>query len=204
MKRCGPWLAAVLSISISAGAAIGAERDARSVVQGMMAAVQRADLDAAMAFFADNAVIVNATGRRTEDRKELNWFMKAEIWLRDDFRLDQLRADGNRVTWVEAAVAPFYKSIGAAPVQFAFEATIEGGQILSITAHVPASEITRIREACDAQAVEPRLRGQPCSEFVHLLEAHTRGAAAPTRAAKSREVAPLSGLARRSGHGKEI
>jgi hypothetical protein len=131
------------------------------------------NLEAAMGYFAKEAVIVNATGWITADRNELTWFIDTEIWLRDVFDLDRLQADGNRVTWTESAIAPFYRDLGVAPVTFAFEAIVRDGLITTIVAHLPMPEIERIKEACMARVPEPRLRDRPCSEFVQSIEAHT-------------------------------
>jgi hypothetical protein len=45
-------------------------------------------------------------------------FVNTEIWLRDQFQLDDPSVDGEKVTWQEAAAAPFYERIGVAPVKF--------------------------------------------------------------------------------------
>jgi hypothetical protein len=175
MKRTGLLFVGVLFllVGLGAGATSGSERDPLAVVQGLMDAERRGNLEAAMGYFAKEAIIVNATGRKTADRNELTWFIYTEIWLRDIFDLHQLRADGNRVTWVEPAVAPFYRDLGVAPVTFAFEAVVRDGLITTIVAYLPIPEIERIKEACIARLPEPRLRDRPCSEFVQSIEAHT-------------------------------
>lgn len=144
-----------------------------SVVQALVEAERAADLDAAVALFANDAFIYNVVGWKTANRDELRWFISTEIWMRDDFGLDHPQVDGDRVYWDEAAVGSFYQGIGVAPVRFTFVATIERGKIKSIVAHLPADEIVRIREGCNAQATEPLIYGRSCSEFVHLVEAHT-------------------------------
>jgi hypothetical protein len=165
--------ALVLLVGVGPGVSSGTERDPLEVVQGLMDAEGHGNLEAAMGYFAKEAVIVNATGRITADRNELTWFIDTEIWLRDVFDLDRLQADGNRVTWTESAKAPFYRDLGVAPVTFAFEAIVRDGLITTIVAHLPMSEIERIKEACMARVPEPRLRDRPCSEFVQSIESHT-------------------------------
>ena len=167
-------LCGVLAASVNTGSAGGPEPDPLSVVQALMDAERAANLDAAMALFAADAFILNVTGWKIANREELKWFINTEIWVREDFALNHHRVAGNRVTWDEAAAESFYQGIGAAPVQFVFEATIETGRIKSIIAHLPASEIARIRKACRAQAKEPLIHGRPCSEFVQLVEAQTK------------------------------
>jgi hypothetical protein len=93
--------------------------------------------------------------------------------LRDQFQLDDPSVDGEKVTWQEAAAAPFYERIGVAPVKCSFEARVQNDKIKSIVAHLPTAEIARIREACKAQTKEPLIYDRPCSEFVQRAEAHT-------------------------------
>lgn len=182
MNLARSCLAGLLAVFVSAGGTRGAEPDPLSVVQALVEAQRVANLDAAIALFADDAFILNVAGWKTADRNQLKWFINTEIWLRDDFRLANPRVDGDRVSWTEAAIAPFYKSIGVAPVEFAFEATIKSAKITSIVAHLPVGEIARIRGACKAQPSEPLINGRPCSEFVQLVEAHTRGYSPAARA----------------------
>src|SRR5262245_62073914 len=163
----------VFAASVTRSSA-GPEPDPLSVVLALMEAERAANLDAAMALFAADAFILNVTGWKTADREELKWFIDTEIWFREDFALNHHRVAGNRVTWDEAATETFYQGIGVAPVQFVFEATIKSGKIKSIIAYLPAGQIARISKACGAQAKVPLIHGRPCSEFVQLIEAHTK------------------------------
>jgi hypothetical protein len=167
-------LCGVLAASVNTGSASGPEPDSLSVIQALMDAERAANLDAAMALFAADGFILNVTGWKTANTEELKWFINTETWMREDFALNHHRAAGNRVTWDEAAEESFYQGIGVAPVQFVFEATIKSGKIKSIIAHLPTDEIARISKACGAQTKEPLIHGRPCSEFVWLVEAHTR------------------------------
>jgi len=167
-------LCGVLAASVSTGSAAGPAPDPLSVVRALMDAERAANLDAAMTLFATDAFILNVTGWKTADREELRWFINKEIWMREDFGLNHHRIAGNRVSWDEAAAESFYQTIGVAPVQFVFEATVKSGKIKSIIAHLPAGEIARISKACRVRTKEPLIHGRPCSEFVRLVEAHTR------------------------------
>jgi ketosteroid isomerase-like protein len=174
MKFSDPCLAGLLVVAMTVGGTGDGVPDSLSVVQALIDAERAGNLDAAVGLFADDAFIVNVTGRKTAGKEQLRWFINTEIWMREDFRLRNLQVAGDRVSWVEPATAAFYKNIGVAPVQFAFEATVLNGKIASIIAHLPASEIARVGAACTAQAKEPLLYGGPCSEFVQLVQAHTR------------------------------
>jgi hypothetical protein len=175
-------LCGVLAASVNTGGAGGPDSDPLSVVQALMDAERVANLDAAMALFAADAFILNVTGWKTANREELKWFISAETWMREDFALNHHRVAGNKVTWDEAAAESFYQGIGVAPVQFVFEATIKSGKIKSIAAHLPANEIARISKACGAQTKDPLIHGRPCSEFVRLVEEHTKRYSGAARA----------------------
>jgi len=172
----------VFAASVNTGSAGDPEPDPLSVVRALMEAERTANLDAAMALFAADAFILNVTGWKTANREELKWFINTETWMREDFALNHHRVAGNRITWDEAAAESFYQGIGVAPVQFVFEATIKSGKIKSIIAHLPADEIARISKACGAQTKEPLIHGRPCSEFVQLVEAHTKRHSGAARA----------------------
>ena len=162
-------LAVLLVVSRSTDVAGGTDRDPLIIIPALMDAESAANLDAAVALFADDAFIINATGWKTADKEQLKWFVNTEIWLRDQFQLDDLSVDSEKVTWQEAAAAPLY----VAPVKFSFEAMAQNDKIKSIVAHLPTGEIARIREACKAQTKEPLIYDRPCSEFVQRAEAHT-------------------------------
>ena len=172
-KWIGLRLAALVLVLTSTAAADGVRRDPLSVVRALMDAESAANLEGAMALFAEDAYIINVTGRKTASQQELRWFINSDIWLRDNFTLDHLHLEGDAVVWDEPAGEEFYKNIGVAPVQFIFEAVVRDTKITSIVAHLPAGEIARIKRGCDAQAVEPRIHGCPCSEFVQLIGMHT-------------------------------
>ena len=169
------WLAAALLTGQGTGIATCAERDASALVHALIEAERRSDVDGALALFADHAVVTNATGWTITQRNELRWFINTEIWLRDNFDLDQLETHGNHVTWTEAAAGTFYQNIGVAPVRFAFEAEVEDGRITSIISHIPAREIRRIAAACKAAKLAPHIHERSCAQFIGLIEAHTNG-----------------------------
>jgi hypothetical protein len=173
MRTAAVWLTLAVLATNGVGVARSAEADAPALVAALMAAERRTDLDGAMALFADDAVITNATGWRLTKRDELRWFINSEIWLRDTFDLNEVEAHGNWVTWIEMAAGAFYQDIGVAPVRYAFEAEVKNGHLTSIVSYIPTQEIKRIAAACKATKVTPRIHDRPCGEFVKLIEAHT-------------------------------
>jgi len=181
MRICTLWLTAALLMAQGTAIATCAEPDASALVHALIEAERRSDLDGALALFADHAVVTNATGWRITQRDELRWFINTEIWLRDNFDLDQLEAHGNHATWTEAAAGAFYQTIGVAPVRFAFEAEVEDGRITSIVSHIPAQEIRRIAAACKAAKVAPHIHERSCTQFIKLIKAHTKGVNAPAK-----------------------
>jgi ketosteroid isomerase-like protein len=175
MRTGAVWLMLALLATNGIGVARCAENDAWALVGALMEAERRTDLDGAMTLFADDAVITNATGWRLTKRDELRWFINTEIWLRDNFDLNEVEAHGNWVTWIEMAAGAFYQDIGVAPVRYAFEAEVKNGRLRSIVSYIPTQEIKRIAAACKSAKIAPRIHSRPCAEFVKLIEAHTNG-----------------------------
>ena len=181
MRKGVVWLTLAVLATYGIGIAWCAEHEALALVGALMEAERRTDLDGAMALFADDAVITNATGWRLTKRDELRWFINTEIWLRDTFDLNELEAHGNWVSWIEMAAGAFYRDIGVAPVRYTFEADVKNGHLTSIVSYIPTQEIKRIAAACQAATITPRIHDRPCAEFVKLIEAHTNGINAHAR-----------------------
>src|SRR5262245_29476873 len=118
LKVIAGCLAALLAVSVSTGGARGSDLDPLSIVRALMAAESTSNLDAAVALFADDAFIINATGWKTAGKEQLKWFINTEIWLRDSFQLHEARVNGEKIIWYEPAATPFYERIGVATVQF--------------------------------------------------------------------------------------
>src|SRR5262249_32248217 len=114
-----------------------------AVVRTLAQAQTAADVDAALALFAGDAVIVNVAGMKFAG-EDLRSFLAQDAWINERFSLEEPRVAGDKVTWTRSVTAPFYERLGIAPVQFAFEATVHGDKIKSIVAYLPPGEIARI------------------------------------------------------------
>ncbi len=179
MKRIGLSLVAALAAVSGAFCVIcpawpgrANEVDPLSVVQALMDAEHATDLDLALSLFADDAVIVNVAGATIAGAR-LRTFLEADIWMHETFPLEQMAVERNRVAWTRPITAAFYENIGVAPIRFAFTADVRKGKIKSIVAHVPLEEIARIENACRRRTPEPRIYGNPCSEFVESIKAES-------------------------------
>jgi hypothetical protein len=104
-----------------------AELDPLSVVQTLMDAQNGADADAALALFTDGAVIINLTGDKFAG-DDLRRFIQTDTWVNDRFAMGSPRVRGDKVLWTRSVTAGFYRHLGIAPVQFAFEATVRAGR----------------------------------------------------------------------------
>jgi hypothetical protein len=105
----------------------GFEPDPLSVLEKLIAAEHSIDVAAALALFADDAVIVNVTGRKFSGQ-ELKSFVEEAIWRGDGFVIESPHAQDNTAAWTEEVTAKFYESIGVAPVTFAFRAVFQKGK----------------------------------------------------------------------------
>jgi hypothetical protein len=159
-------VAAVLAVPIPAKCAEDAAP--LSIIQALMDAERTFDLDRALSLFADDAVIVNAAGVTTAGTENLKQFLAEDMRYNDAFELDQPVVDRNQVSWTEPVSADFYRTLGVAPVRFAFTARVDQRKIELIVAYVPPEEIARIAAAC-RRAADPLIYGRPCSEFVAYL-----------------------------------
>jgi len=169
MKLAAPCLAALLITCASTVSPGAPEPDPLSVVQALMDSQSAIDPDAALALFADDAVIVNATGDKFAG-DDLWRFVQADTWANDRFAMESPRVHGDKVVWTKSVTAGFYQHLGIAPVQFTFEATVLAGRITSINAHFPLREIARIEEAGLARAEEGRRRAGAVAELSRMLQ----------------------------------
>jgi hypothetical protein len=165
-------LAAVWLVAAAGSAVTGWGQDPLVVLEKLAAAERSIDVDAALTLFADDAAIVNVTGRKFSG-SELKSFVEETIWRGDGFAIESPRAQGDAAAWTQAVTANFYESLGVGPVTFAFKAAFEKGKIKCIIAYFPSTEITRIEKACRAQDPNPLIYGGECSAFVRNARTHT-------------------------------
>ncbi len=168
MKKFSLLLLAGLAMGISPAQGGEHEIDPLSVVQALMDAERATDLPLAVSMFAAEGTIVNVAGARF-DGAALRRFLETDMWMHDDFVMNDVVVQHDRVSWTRSITAEFYEKLGVAPVRFAFAARIAGGKIRLIVAHVPRAEIARIEKGC-LSASESLLYGRPCEEFVGFIK----------------------------------
>jgi hypothetical protein len=201
MKRLTA-LAAVLLVAAASSLMAGWEQDPLGILEKLVKAERSTNFDAALALFADDAAIVNVTGRNFSG-SELKSFVGEAISRGDSFVIESPHARGDTVAWTQAVTARFYESMGVAPVTFAFKAAFEKGKIKCIISYFPLEEIMRIEKACRAQETDPLINGGACSEFVEYARTHTNFVS--KRLDRDDATMCPAGYARRqSNHGRRV
>ena len=155
-------------------AASAAEGDPLTVVQRMIAAENAGNLEAVLALWDDDGTIVNTRGRRIKGKEAIRNFTSTNISRGNQHTLESPTVAGDSVSWLHTDDTDFYRRLGVAPVNIVSRATVRDGRIVAYIGYFPHPEINRIGRACDApQATGILLFGQPCTEFIRAVRAHT-------------------------------
>jgi hypothetical protein len=155
------------------------ETDPLSVVQRLNAAVKAGDVEAAVALFADDAVIVNTRGRRTEGKAAIRAFWRATIAEGASAPSTPTAANstiaGDKITRTRGVTTDYYRKLGVAPLTHGNEATVRDGKITRYFNYIPHAEIDRLEKACAApQAAGLLIYGrESCAEYVQRARANT-------------------------------
>jgi hypothetical protein len=91
MRLTSSCLAGLFVVSASIGGIGGPEFNPLSVIRALIDAERAFNLNAAVALFADEASIVNVTGRKAADKEELKRFVQADIWFHEGAHQSVLR-----------------------------------------------------------------------------------------------------------------
>jgi|SRR6185369_7415420 len=151
------------------------ENDPLSVIQRLNAAVKAGDVDATVALFADDAVIVNTRGKRTEGKSAIRAFWSSTISEgASGTPPTTATVAGDKVSWSKGVTNNFYLQLGVAPVTHVSEATVRDGKITRYAGYILHPEINRIEKACAApQAAGILLFGSSCASYVQAARANT-------------------------------
>jgi hypothetical protein len=149
--------------------------DAASVLRRYIEAQNAADVDTALALWAEDGVIINTRGRRLVGRESLKRrFIRGNISRGIRQEPESMQIVEDRVTWINRESNESYRKLNIAPVQQNSELVVRGGKIIPWVNFFPLDEIVRIERACAApQAQGVLLNDQPCSQFVEQAKAHT-------------------------------
>jgi hypothetical protein len=149
--------------------------DPLSVVAAAFAAQNVGNVDAAAAFYADDAFITNTRGKAAATGKEgVRHFHEANRAANVQFGVGPSpMVDGNKVTTLTTTTIDFFDKVGLGPVEVGNVITVEGDKIKSFLPFYPLKAVARIDEACRERGANVPFFGRPCAEFVVGAKAHT-------------------------------
>jgi uncharacterized protein (TIGR02246 family) len=174
LRAIGIVATAVLALSVVTYAAEAENIDPRSVLKRYIGAQNAGELDATLALWADDGVIINTRGRKIAGKENLRKFIQGNISRKIKQEPEAIQTVGDKVTWINLEANESYRKLNVAPVQQNSEIIVRGGKIISWVNYFPSGEIARIEQACSTpQAQGVLLNDQPCSQFIEQAKAHT-------------------------------
>jgi hypothetical protein len=166
----------VLLISATASHALDARHpDPAAVVAAAFAAQNVGNVDAAVAFYMDDALITNTRGKVATGGKEaVRHFHDGNRAANVQFSLGpNPLVEGNKVTTLTTTTIDFFDKVGLGPVEVGNVIIVEGDKIKSFLPFYPLRAVARIDEACRERGTGVPFFGRPCAEFVDGARAHT-------------------------------
>jgi hypothetical protein len=168
----------IVAIALGCSLRIAAAVEALSprpedVARAYIAARDVGNVDAAVAFFTDNAVFQLTGGKKFTTREELRQLH--ELFAREHVHTADLRvvsAKGPIVILVNNVSTAWLAQFGFAGMPVYEILQMEGNQITSVIGYYPLSSLLKIDQACHSnpQVLVPT---RPCAEVMPFLRAHT-------------------------------
>jgi len=169
-------LPVMLLISVNPSHAVDARHpDPLAVVTAAFAAQNVGNVDAAVAFYTDDALITNTRGKVAPSGNDgVRHFHEANRAANVQFSLGPgPTVDGDKVTTLTTTTIDFFEKVGLGPVEVGNVIIVNGDKIRSFLPYYPLRAVARIDEACREHGAGVPFFGRPCSEFVDGARAHT-------------------------------
>jgi hypothetical protein len=149
--------------------------DPTSVVAAAFAAQNVGNVDAATAFYTDDALITNTRGKVLPTGKEgVRHFHEGNRNANVQFNLgSNPTVDGNKITTRTTTTIDFFEKVGLGPVEVGNVIIIDGDKIKSFLPYYPLSAVASIDMACREHGAGVPFFGRPCSEFVDGARTYT-------------------------------
>jgi limonene-1,2-epoxide hydrolase len=169
------WLIAVLGgILVTPGGTLAQGADPASTIRAFQDAVNAEHVDAALALFADDAVVSNTLGRRFIGKHRIRRLIQANVDAGIQLVPENLQTLSDRVTWNVSESNSIYKKLGLSLVEMTTVVVVQEGRIKSWTTYFPLDVLARIEQGCAArQAAAVRIFDLPCADFVAQARVHT-------------------------------
>jgi len=165
----------LLLASVTPSGALDArDPDPVSVVAAAFAAHNVGNVEAATAFYTEDAVITSTRGRPLPPGKDsIRRYVESNRAANVQFGLGQNpRVEDKKVLIRATTSIEFFEKVGLGPVEVGNVVIVDGNRIKSLTNYYPLRAVDRIDQACRAHPEVPFF-GRPCSEFVDGARTHT-------------------------------
>jgi len=171
MKVIAPLLTVLLLLPVANVTAQGT--DPLSVAKRYSAAQDAGEVETALAFFADDAVITNTRGSKVmTTRGFIESNVKAGM---HEGELINPQVAADTVTWSVMERTNFFLKLGITLIEVRAQAVVQDGKIKSLDKYYPPESLERLRRACESpQGQDISLFGQSCTEFLKQAEARTK------------------------------
>jgi hypothetical protein len=166
----------LLLISANPANALDARHpDPLSVVAAAFAAQNVGNVDAATAFYTDDALITNTRGKVAPTGTEgVRRFHEANRAANVQFSLGaNPMVDGNKITLHTTTTIEFFEKVGLGPMEVDNVIIVDGNRIKSFQPFYPLRAVARIDQACRERGADVPFFGRPCTEFVDGARTHT-------------------------------
>jgi SnoaL-like domain len=153
--------------------AVAQQRDPVSVLKALFEARNAHNAEAAAAFFAEDATIINTNGRKTNGRENIRKIMEGDSAGNAQFVLESPQMMSDKITFTDLTTRDAFRKLEVAPVQIVGEALVQDGKIKSFIVHLPPDSIAKIEAASKTPKGEGvSLGGLPCLDYIPRAKAH--------------------------------
>ena len=131
--------------------------DPAAVIKSLAAALNAGNVDAVMAFYADDATITNKPAPAGQSgvltgKAQIRGFIQNLVAGNFSGEVSNLKVVGDKITLTGTLSTDTYRKLGVAPIVIEEEAVIVGGKIKSETMTVTPESLAKIQAAMAAQA----------------------------------------------------
>jgi putative intracellular protease/amidase len=147
--------------------------DPAAVIKSLAAALNAGNVDAVMAFYADDATITQQPAPAGQSgvltgKEQIRGFIQGLVANHFSGEVSNLKVVGDKITLTGTLSTDTYRKLGVAPIVIAEEAVIVGGKIKSETMTVTPESLAKIQAAMAAQA-----KAAPPKKVLLLITAET-------------------------------
>ncbi len=146
--------------------------DPEAVVRAFFAATNVGNVDASLAFFADDSYHMLPGGKKYSGRDELRKLF--DLFARENVRFDMppdAMVKGDTVRFRLNVTTRWLVELGISPTPVIHVAAVDGNRIKAWYAYYPQRSLAAIKQACDAKP-DVLAPTRPCGETVAVMQAN--------------------------------